>query len=84
MLVQLKCNAKLKLASPSTPFWLKSLLSMISTMSFLEEFSLCVHHLDHPNIVHFYGLRHPPGSAIPLLVMELMDTCQNIRRFFCA
>lgn len=40
---------------------------------FLEECSICVR-LSHPNIVHFYGIFYPPGSTLPLLIMELMDS----------
>lgn len=40
---------------------------------FLEECSICAR-LSHPNIVHFYGVFYPPGSTLPLLIMELMDS----------
>ena len=40
---------------------------------FLEECSICAS-LSHPNIVHFYGVFYPPGSTLPLIIMELMDS----------
>ena len=40
---------------------------------FLKECSICAN-LNHPNIVHFYGVFYPPGSGVPLLIMELLDT----------
>ena len=29
--------------------------------------------LNHPNIVHFIGIYHPPQQLFPVLIMELMD-----------
>ena len=29
--------------------------------------------LNHPNIVHFIGIHHPPQQLFPVMIMELMD-----------
>ena len=29
--------------------------------------------LNHPNIVHFIGIYHPPQESFPVMIMELMD-----------
>ena len=29
--------------------------------------------LNHPNIVHFIGIYHPPNQLFPVIIMELMD-----------
>ena len=41
-------------------------------VSFIRE---CYHcsKLNHPNIVHFIGIYHPPQQLLPVMIMELMD-----------
>ena len=33
----------------------------------------CCSNLNHPNIVHFIGIYHPPQQLFPVMIMELMD-----------
>ena len=40
--------------------------------SFLRECDYCKE-LNHPNIVHFIDLYHPPQQSFPVMIMELMD-----------
>ena len=40
--------------------------------SFIRECSHCSK-LNHPNIVHFIGIYHPPQQLFPVMIMELMD-----------
>ena len=54
--------------------------------SFQRECDHCSK-LNHPNIVHFIGIYHPPQQLFPVMIMELMDESlttyvekQNIRR----
>ena len=40
--------------------------------SFQRECDHCSN-LNHPNIVHFIGIYHPPQQLFPVMIMELMD-----------
>ena len=40
--------------------------------SFQRECDYCSN-LNHPNIVHFIGIYHPPQQLFPVMIMELMD-----------
>ena len=40
--------------------------------NFIHECSHCSN-LNHPNIVHFIGIYHPPQQLFPVMIMELMD-----------
>ena len=40
--------------------------------SFQRECDHCSN-LNHPNIVHFVGIYHPPQQLFPVMIMELMD-----------
>ena len=40
--------------------------------SFQRECDQCSK-LNHPNIVHFIGIYHPPQQLFPVMIMELMD-----------
>ena len=40
--------------------------------SFQRECDHCSN-LNHPNVVHFIGIYHPPQQSFPVLIMELMD-----------
>jgi len=40
--------------------------------NFRRECDLCSK-LDHPNIVHFIAIHHPPQPSYPVMIMELMD-----------
>ena len=40
--------------------------------SFQRECDYCSN-LDHPNIVRFIGIYHPPQQPFPVMIMELMD-----------
>ena len=41
--------------------------------SFIRECSRHCSNLNHPNIVHFIGIYHPPQQLFPVMIMELMD-----------
>ena len=40
--------------------------------NFIRECDQCSK-LNHPNIVHFIGIYHPPQQLFPVMIMELMD-----------
>ena len=40
--------------------------------NFIRECDHCSK-LNHPNIVHFIGIYHPPQQLFPVMIMELMD-----------